>query len=110
MATKKTTKKKDDGGRQVIIGHGNYGLCYGTVSETDEVIADKGAVTVKDARHIAHWKGEPGGLTSLASHGPRTGSRIGHPCPSLLVREVKTVLTCTEAAVKAFDALAPAAA
>ena len=99
MATKKTK------GRAVIVGHGNWGLVYGRISASDAEIVKAKAVRVSACRHIAHWKGDPGGITSLAATGPRAGSRIGKPTASALVVDVHAVWDVSDEAVRAFDAM-----
>jgi hypothetical protein len=89
--------------RVVIIGNDGYGLYYGRITATDEEIARNKAVRVYRCRHIAHWKGDPGGITSLAATGPHRGSRIGKECPSALVTGVKNVFECSADAVGRFD-------
>jgi hypothetical protein len=96
-----------DNQRAVIIGSGTYGLCYGFISATDDEIVKFTAVRVTDARHIAYYRTVPGGLTSLAVFGPHDGSRIGAPCPSALVMNVKNVFDCSPEAVEKFSAMAP---
>lgn len=68
--------------RMVIVGNGPYGLYYGETSATDEEILEKNAVRLGRCRHIAYWKGDVGGITSLAATGPADGSRIGKAAPS----------------------------
>ncbi|MGL4444385.1 MAG: DUF6948 domain-containing protein [Alsobacter sp.] len=95
--------KTEKNERVVVIGNDGYGLYYGRITATDEEIAIGRAVRVSRCRHIAHWKGDPGGITSLAAGGPRSGSRIGRECPSALITGVKNVFDCSEEAAARFD-------
>jgi hypothetical protein len=110
MKTKKTTPKASKK-NYVIVGNGNYGLYYGHIKTTDEKAIKDKAVRIFDCRHVARWYGKGGGISSLAAFGPCGPSvgqcRIGHPCPSSLVMDVKAIHGCSDEAVKAFAAVAP---
>lgn len=95
--------------RVVVIANDGYGLYYGRITASDEEIARTRAVRVSRCRHIAHWKGDPGGITSLAATGPQRGSRIGKECPSALVTGVKNIFDCSAEATARFDDMAPSA-
>lgn len=105
---KKAAKKKS-GERMAIIGNEGYGLYYGRVIATDEEIMKSKSVRVYECRHIRYWYGKPGGITSLAAFGPCgprvAENRIGAPCPSTLITEVKAVHECSPEAVAAFAAV-----
>lgn len=96
--------------RFVIVGNKSYGLYFGTTSATDAEIAETESIRVEQCRHIAHWRGKTGGITSLAAHGPcgpnMALSRIGAPNPSSLLMGVVNVLDCTPEAVAAFAGIA----
>lgn len=100
MATKKNSK------RFVIVGNQSYGLYFGETSATDAEVAANKSLRVDNCRHIAHWQGKTGGITSLAAFGPcgpkAQQSRIGAPCPSSLLTGVVNVLDCTPEAVANF--------
>ena len=82
-----------------ILANKSYGLYCGTVEKFDEAT---GVATVTGCRHIAHWRGRTGGITSLAAHGicgPDAGqSRIGAPCPSAVLTGIVNIFECTAAA------------
>jgi hypothetical protein len=92
--------------RFVIVGNSNYGLYYGETDATDAEITAKGSVRLENCRHIFHWEGKTGGITSLAASGPcgprATQSRIGAPAPSALLTSVVNVFDCTSEAVANF--------
>jgi hypothetical protein len=102
MATKKPKNAK----RFVIVGNKSYGLYYGETDWTDAQIIESESVRLDNCRHVAHWKGKTGGITSLAAHGPcgpnANQSRIGSPSPSALLTGVVNVYNCTPEAVAAF--------
>jgi len=92
--------------RFVIVGNSNYGLYYGETDATDKEIVEKGSVRLDNCRHIFHWQGKTGGITSLAASGPcgprATQSRIGAPAPSALLTSVVNVFDCSAEAVANF--------
>jgi hypothetical protein len=92
--------------RYVIVGNQSYGLYFGKTDASDREIAANHAVRLDDCRHICHWRGKTGGITSLAVYGPCGPkvqlSRIGAPAPSALLTGVVNVLDCTPEAVAAF--------
>ncbi len=102
MATKNEKKHR----RHVIVGNQSYGLYFGETDATDAEIAETKSVRLDNCRHICHWRGKTGGITSLAAHGPCgpnvKQSRIGAPAPSSLLMGVVNVLDCTDEAVKNF--------
>jgi hypothetical protein len=91
--------------RHVIVGNQSYGLYYGETDATDEEIVETKSVRLENCRHISHWRGRTGGITSLAAHGPcgpnAKQSRIGAPASALLTGVVN-VYDCSEEAVKNF--------
>lgn len=110
MAKKTEKKTKANGKRRyVIIGNEGYGLYCGFVEATDAEILKEKAVRLYEARHIRYWYGGTGGITSLAAWGPCgprvKESRIGAPCPSSLITEVRAVHECSAEAKVAFDAI-----
>jgi hypothetical protein len=92
--------------RHVIVGNQSYGLYFGETDATDQEIAETKSVRLENCRHICHWRGKTGGITSLAAFGPCGPqvklSRIGAPAPSSLLMGIVNVLDCSDEAVKAF--------
>jgi len=92
--------------RFVIVGNQSYGLYFGETDATDAEIAETKSVRLDNCRHICHWHGKTGGITSLAAHGPcgpnAKQSRIGAPAPTALLTGVVNVYDCTDEAVKNF--------
>ena len=97
--------------RSVIVGNGPCGLYIGETAATDEEILEKHAVRLTNCRHVAHWRGKTGGITSLAQHGPCgpnvKQSRIGAACPSSLLADVKAVHDLSPEAIAAFATIVP---
>ena len=92
--------------RFVIVGNQSYGLYYGETDASDREIAETKSVRLENCRHIAHWRGKTGGITSLAAYGPCgpkvRESRIGAPAPSSLLTGIVNVFDCTPEAVANF--------
>ena len=92
--------------RHVIVGNQSYGLYFGETDSTDAEIVETKSVRLENCRHISHWQGKTGGITSLAAFGPcgprAKESRIGAPSPSSLLTGIVNVYDCTAEAVANF--------
>lgn len=110
MAKTKAAETTKTERRYCIVGNEGYGLYVGWVEATDAEILAAKAVRLYEARHVRYWYGGTGGITSLAAWGPcgprAKESRIGAPCPSSLLTEVRAIHECTPEARAAFDAIA----
>lgn len=86
MATKKKSTKKPE--RYAIIANKSYGLYAGIIETVTPTVDGLLTVEVRECRHVAHWRGKTGGVTSLAAFGlcgPNAGeSRIGAPVRATL--------------------------
>lgn len=107
---KKTSTKNAPARRTVIIGNQSYGLYLADVEASDaDIIASK-SVRGYNVRHICHWQGKTGGITSLAAFGPcgpKVGeSRIGAPAETALLMGVVNVLDCSQEAIANFAKVA----
>ncbi len=95
--------------RAVLVGNGSYGLYVGETDASDKKILADRAVRLANCRHVRYWYGRKGGITSLAAHGPcgprQQESRIGAPCPSALIADVRTVFDLSPEAVANFAAV-----
>lgn len=99
---KKPAKKIE---RYAIIANKSYGLYVGIVDKFD---SKEGTAEVRECRHVAHWQGRTGGITSLAVYGlcgPRASeSRIGAPAPRATLTGIVNVIDCTAEARATFEA------
>ncbi len=97
--------------RTVVVGNERYGLYFGETDATDQEVAETKSVRLDNCRHIAHWRGKTGGITSLAAFGPcgrnAKESRIAAPAPSALITGVVNVFDCTDEAIAAFARIEP---
>ena len=98
---KQTTQTK----YYAILANKSYGLYCGVVENFDP---ETGVAEVTDCRHIAHWRGRTGGITSLAAYGlcgPNTAeSRIGAPCSRSTLTGIVNVIECTTASRATLEA------
>lgn len=87
-AKKNGTKRIKPPERYAIIANKSYGLYAGIVEKITPQSDGTLQVDVRECRHVAHWRGKTGGITSLAAHGlcgPNAGeSRIGAPVSATL--------------------------
>jgi hypothetical protein len=97
------TKKEK---RHVLVANERYGLYIGLTSATDAEIVATRSVRVEQCRHVCHWQGRTGGITSLAAHGPcgpeMMQSRVGAPATSSLLIGVVNVFDLSPEAVEQF--------
>ena len=104
--TVKRAAKPTTTGRPVLVANERYGLYVGYASATDAEIVSTRSVRLAQCRHVCHWRGRTGGITSLAAFGPcgprMMESRIGAPVTSALVTGVVNVFDLTPEAVAAF--------
>ena len=100
MAAKKATKK-----RMAILANKSYGLYFGEVLSFD---AKNGIAEVANCRHVCHWQGKTGGITSLAAFGlcgPKAGeSRVGAPVTRATLSGIVNVFDCTPEAAATIEA------
>jgi hypothetical protein len=103
--------KANQKSRMVLVGNKSYGLYIGETSATDAEIIKDQSVRLANCRHVAHWRGKTGGLSSLAAFGPcgpnKMLSRVGAPASSALLGGVVNVFDLSPEAVKAFAEIVP---
>lgn len=59
-------------------------------------------VVLRNARMAIYWTSDCNGVLGLASVGPVSGCRIGATAPRIELREITSVVDCSEEAVKAW--------
>lgn len=106
-SSKKTAAKPE---RFAIIANKSYGLYAGVVESISGDADGLMRVEVSQCRHVAHWRGKTGGITSLAAHGlcgPNAGeSRIGAPVRATL-GGVVNIFDCSPEARASIEASVP---
>ena len=99
-------KAKKKAERYAILANKSYGLYAGIVESFDPV---SGVAVVRDCRHVAHWRGRTGGITSLAAYGlcgpDAAKSRIGAPVSATLTGIIN-VFDCSAVARASLEAAA----
>ena len=78
--------------RGVFFGYGNPALA------TDKTI------TINQARMCVHWSESIKGVLGLAATGPDSNCRITPSVPSISLAGVTSIMKCSEAATKAWEA------
>lgn len=95
--------------RKAILCNERYGIYYGEVESYDPTTR---VARVRDCRHVCHWEGRTGGITSMAAHGlcgPNAGkSRIGAPAPGVSeLTGIVNVFPCSSEAAATIEAAGP---
>ena len=89
-------KKKIE--RPVIVTTAHRGVFFGYTANTDGDV-----IKMRAARNCLYWPSSTKGFMGLASDGPQSGSRVG-PAADIELREITSVIECTDVAVKAWEA------
>ena len=84
--------------KAVLVTTKHRGVFFGYADDTSG-----SSVTLEKARCAIRWSTR-GGFLELAEKGPNANSKIGSRAPSLDVRDVTSVATCTDAAIAAWEA------
>ncbi len=88
--------------RNVIITTKIGGVYYGSIDKTDAQIAADGSVSVTNCQHVAKWRTNAGGITTLANVGPtHSETRVGNKVAALITG-IANVFTTTANADTAF--------
>lgn len=100
---KKAAKKK---AIKAIFGSEKYSLYFGELVSFDPVTR---VAVVRECRHVCHWEGATGGITSLAAHGicgPNASkSRIGAPAPGeSILTGIVNVFPCSGPSAESIEA------
>ena len=80
----------------VVVCTAKNGVFFGYTTEVGPTIK------LRSARNAYYWKCD-GGVLELGSKGPQTGSKIGERA-DITLAEVTCVISCTPAAVAAWEA------
>lgn len=75
------------------------GVFFGFTEDDDAM-----AMTLTGARNVVYWSADVKGVGGLAANGPTAECRIGPAVPRWWVDGITSVMDCSEAAIKAFDA------
>jgi hypothetical protein len=99
MRTQNSEPKAAEGTlRPVVVTTAHRGVFFGYAADTSG-----STIKLVRARNCIYWPRENRGFMGLASEGPKSGARIG-PAADIELRDVTSVVECTDAAVNAWEA------
>ena len=99
MATKNSAKPTiTDDGKAVVVTTAHRGVFYGRARETSGE-----TIRLTGARLCIYWSADVRGFMGLAAGGPTSGCKIG-PRATITLRNITSVLECSEAAEAAWEA------
>jgi len=84
--------------RAVVVTTSHRDVWYGQTEEDGR----SPTIQLTDARHCFYW-GRCDGISGLAANGPGSGAKIGATVARTIVRDVVTVMDCSENAVGRFS-------
>ena len=90
--------------RPVVVTTAHRGVFFGYLDENY-----KRGDTVIDlikARNVLYWPRENHGFMGLAESGPRRGARIGPAVKSIELRDITSIMECSDGVAKKFEAIA----
>ena len=61
-------------------------------------LTNAASIQLTDAQMCVHWSRDMRGVLGLASQGPSSSCRIGPPVPSIILRDVTSVVEVSKAA------------
>lgn len=91
--------KKNGDERAVLVTTEHRGVFFGYCDDTTGEI-----ITLKRARNCLYWPTNNKGFIGLATFGPKEGARVGPAADELELRKITSVVSCTDEAVKAWEA------
>lgn len=91
--------KATNGERPVLVTTEHRGVFFGYL--VGEPAKEK--VLLKRARNCIYWSADVLGFVGLAERGPSMGCRVGPPAEEMTIFDITSVLTCTPAAVEAWE-------
>jgi len=77
----------------LIVTTAHRGVFFGYGTPTTEA-----TVTIEDARMCVYWSAKLKGVCGLASSGPDKDCKIGPAVPRMTLRDVTSVMECSDAA------------
>lgn len=102
MSSKKVTvskSKSKSNKRAVVVCTKQRAVVFGFAEETTGE-----QIVLTSARNCFYWAPAPG-LFSLASEGPRPGSKVGATADRVELRDIAAVLDCSPKATKAWTGI-----
>jgi hypothetical protein len=90
--------RKKPAERAVLVTTAYRGVFFGYATETDGAI-----IRLRAARNCLYWSSDVKGFMGLAATGPTKSCRIG-PAVDIDLRDITSVVACTDAAAQAWEA------
>lgn len=84
--------------RAVVVTTAHRGVFFGYATDTDGA-----TIKLRAARNCIYWPVKNRGFMGLAAMGPVDGARVG-PAADIELRDITSVMTCSDAAVAAWEA------
>jgi hypothetical protein len=60
-------------------------------------------VKLTNARMVVYWSADCRSVVGLAANGPTAGCKIGHKAPAILIRNVTSVIECSDEVATKFE-------
>ena len=64
---------------------------------------DASTIRIERARMVVYWSADCRSVVGLAATGPSNGCKIGPAAPAITVRDVTSVIECSDEAAKRFE-------
>lgn len=100
MANHPNRNKANSEERAVVVTTQHRGVFFGYTADTDGSI-----IKLRAGRNCLYWSSDVKGFMGLAATGPSKSCKIG-PAVDIDLRDITSVIACTEEATKAWE-LAP---
>lgn len=68
------------------------------------VPGDAPTIRIERVRMVVYWSPDVRSIVGLAATGPSNACRVGPQAPAMTLRDVTSVIECSETAAKAFEA------
>lgn len=82
----------------VIVTTSHRGVFFGYGEPSDAP-----TIRIEKARMVFYWSADVKSVLGLAATGPTNGCKIGPAVPAITLRDVTSVVECSEASAKKFE-------
>ena len=94
----KNSKPAKSQNRPVVVTTLYQGVFYGLGP-----VSDAPTIRLINARMVVYWSANVKGVLGLASTGPLNGCKVGPIVPAIMLRDVTSVMECSEQAARAWE-------
>lgn len=81
----------------VLITTLHRGVFFGYIEESD---ADKDQIKLYEKQMCTHYSSDMHGVFGLAKYGPSETCKVGPPVPWAIIKNITSVVACTEESAK----------